>query len=120
VDKLKRRTVKYMYLERIIKQLDDDAKGIIRYVELFFDFLVSEKKKNQSTSRGYDIIKDCNHSGSELTNPLSNAQRMGFQIVVEIWVQYESFVGHSQYSTSSSVGTPARLKFSFMNQFVSP
>jgi hypothetical protein len=40
MDKLTKRT-KYRYLERITEQLDESAKGITPYVQLFFDFLVS-------------------------------------------------------------------------------
>ncbi len=39
IDKLTRRTAKYMYLERITGRLDDSTKDMRCYVQLFVDFL---------------------------------------------------------------------------------
>ncbi len=41
MDKLTKRTTKYMYLERINGRLDDSAKDMKSYVQLFFDVLAT-------------------------------------------------------------------------------
>ena len=47
MDKLTKRITKYMYLERINGSLDDSARDMKIYVQLFFDFLA--RKKNQES-----------------------------------------------------------------------
>ena len=41
MDKLTKRTTKYMYLERINGRLDDSSKDMKIYVQLFFDVLAT-------------------------------------------------------------------------------
>ena len=74
MDKLTTRTAKY--LERITERMDDSTEDMSRYIQFFIDEM-EEKRKDQSASSGFGIINDCNHSGSELTNLLSNAPKMG-------------------------------------------
>ena len=107
---------KYMYLGWTTKRWYVSTKGITRYIQLFFDFLCLIKKKNQSASWGYSVINDCNHPGSKLTNPLSNAQKMGFQKVVEIGFDMNRLSGDSifkvlqrRHSRGSVFSRPVKL-----------